>query len=140
VYKETLQGNGSYVRTTVDSGLVAPVGLAIDSAGNVYVGLDYAPSPGALVKETLQGDGSYVRSYIGSGSDDVYGVAVDSSGNVYADDNSCSCVHKFIPNGDGGYTSHTIFTAPDNEFLAGLALDSPGDVFVAWDTSTPSTS
>jgi len=130
VYKETLQGDGSYVRSTVASGFaIGPVGLAIDSAGNVYVGLDLG-STASLLKETLQGNGSYVQSQIGTGMVDVYGVAVDSSGNVYAVNNhSPDTVVKFIPSGST-YTSSVIFTSPSG-LLAGLALDSSGNLFVA---------
>jgi sugar lactone lactonase YvrE len=128
VYKETLQGDGSYVRSTVASGFAyGPVGLAIDSAGNVYIGLDISSN---VLKETLQGNGSYVQSQIGSGLGDVYGLAVDSSGNVYAVSNTGSdTVLKFIPSGNN-YTSSVIFTSPGG-ILAGLALDSSGNLFVA---------
>jgi len=130
VYKETLQGDGSFVRSTVASGFpFGPVGLAIDSAGNVYIGLDIGSSTSSLVKETLQGNGSYVQSYIGTALEDVYGIAVDSSGNVYAVNNSSSeDVLKFIPSGST-YTSSVIFTSPGG-ILAGLALDSSGNLFV----------
>ncbi len=130
VYKETLQGSGSYVRSTVASGFaIGPVGLAVDGAGNVYVGLDIG-SGASLLKETLQGNGSYVQSQIGSGLDSVYGVAVDSGGNVYAVNNAGpETVLKFIPSGST-YTSSVIFTSPGGT-LAGLALDNSGNLFVA---------
>ena len=130
VYKETLQSDGSYVRSTIASGFpYGPVGLAVDSAGNVYIGLDIGSENSSLIKETLQGNGSYVQTYIGTGLQDVYGIAVDSSGNVYAtNNNEAENVYKFIPSGST-YTSHVIFTSPGG-ILAGLALDSSGDLFV----------
>jgi sugar lactone lactonase YvrE len=131
VYKETLLGNGSYVRSTVASGLIfPPIGLAIDSSGNVYVGLNDTGT-GNLLKETLQGNGSYVQSAIGGNLSEVYGVAVDSSGNVYADNGSN--VMKFKPSGNT-YTSSVIFTASGGP-LAGLALDSSGNLFSAREDS-----
>jgi sugar lactone lactonase YvrE len=130
VYKETLQPNGTYVKSTIASGFpYGPVGLAVDAAGNVYIGLDIGSSNSSLVKETLQNNGSYIQSYIGTGLQDVYGIAVDSSGNVYATNNSGSeNVYKFTPSGNT-YTGTVIFTSPGG-ILAGLALDSSGNLFV----------
>ena len=130
VLKETLQADGSYVESTVVSGLAAgPVGIAVDGAGNVYVGLDYFGDTSSLVKETLQNDGTYATSYIGN-LGYVYGVSVDSNGNVYATSLSeGENVYKFIPSG-GTYTGSAIFTSPAG-YLAGVALDASGDLFVA---------
>jgi hypothetical protein len=110
VYKETLQGNGSYLQSTVAGGLTSePIGLAIDSAGNVYIGFY---TNGSLLKETLQVDGSYIQSQIASGLGEVWGIAVDSSGNIYAISNaSPDTVLKLIPS-ESTYTSSVIYTAP----------------------------
>ena len=135
VYKETLQPDGTYIRSTVASGFsYGPVGLAIDVAGNVYVGLDITGGTSRLLKETLQGDGSYIQSYIGTGNGDVYGIAVDGNGNVFAVSSSGTnptgnVVLKFFPSGST-YTSSVVFTSPSG-ILAGVALDSSGNVFVA---------
>jgi hypothetical protein len=128
VLKETLQGDGSYVQSTIDSFPSfewGPVGIAVDSAGNLYIGLDGSCTTSCLIKETLQ-SGSYTRSYIGSGLGEVWGVAVDSNGNVFAESNEY--VYKFIPSGST-YVSYTIYTGASGA-LAGAALDSSGDVFV----------
>lgn len=131
VYKETLQPDGTYVRSTVAAGFsTGPVGLAIDSVGNVYIGLDLSGGTSRLLKETLQGNGSYVQSFIGTCSNDVYGIVVDGSGNVFATCNpGTNTVIKFAPSGST-YTPSTIFTSP-GAILAGLALDASGNVFVA---------
>jgi len=131
VLKETLQSDGSFVQSTVDTMSTfssGPVGLAVDSAGNVYVGMNMSCTTSCLLKETLQGDGSYVRSYIGSGLSDVYGVVVDGSGNVYADTAPNRTVKKFIPSG-GTYTDYTINTVGTSSLLAGLTIDSSGNLY-----------
>ncbi len=130
VYKETLQPDGTFVRSTVAGGFpIGPVGLAIDSAGNVYVGLDGGSSSSSLRKETLQPDGTYVESQIGTGLQNVYGVAVDPSDNVYAVSNTATNVlMKFTPSGSS-YTSTVIFTPADG-LLAGVTLDNAGNLFV----------
>jgi sugar lactone lactonase YvrE len=130
VYKETLQPDGTFVRSTVDSGFaIGPVGLAIDNAGNVYVGLD-CEGGSALFKETLQGDGSYVRSSMASAGC-TYGISVDSYNNVYATFNDS--VVKYHPTG-ASYTSATIYTG--SGMLAGLAIDSSNNLFVASEYTT----
>src|SRR5882757_644362 len=126
VYKETLQPNGSYVRSTIASNFAAgPVGLAIDTAGNVYLGLN---TSSGVIKETLQSNGSYVQSVISSSSFfEVYGLAVDSSGNVYVGSYGSRNVYKLIPSGNS-YSQTTIYNSGSNP-VAGVALDSSGNVF-----------
>jgi len=79
VLKWTLTG-GSYVESTIVSGLQNPWGVAVDGSGNVYIG----DQGGKLYKETLSG-GAYTQSTLGSNMV-PNGVAVDGSGNVYVAD------------------------------------------------------
>ena len=69
-----------YTKTTVDNTLGTVAGLAVDGAGNVYIGRGGI----GVEKETLSG-GSYLRSQIFYG---FYGqsIAVDGSGVIYIAD------------------------------------------------------
>jgi sugar lactone lactonase YvrE len=129
ILKETIQNDGTYVQSTVLSGFInPPTSVAVDSAGNFYIGLNYQNGANStLIKETLQPDGTYILSYIGNLAS-VYGIAVDASGNVYATNVlGAGFVSKFIPSGNT-YTETVIYTSPG--VLAGLALDASGNLFV----------
>ena len=79
VYQLALQANGSYVKNTLGSGWVEPMGVAVDSVGNVYA-TDIGT--GNVSKLTLS-NGSYTQSTIASGIASVNDLTVDASGNVY---------------------------------------------------------
>ncbi len=134
VLKETLQGDGTYVQSTIDSSFSefegGPVGLAVDDAGNLFIGFDGECTTSCLLKETLQGDGTYVRSYIGSALVNVWGIAIDPNGNLFVA--SEGTVYKFIPSGST-YTSHTIQSPNGTNTFVGASLDSSGDLFLASD-------
>ena len=122
-------------------------GVAVDSAGNVYVAETLGSTirkvtPGGLVT-TLAGSSGDSGSTDGTGSSARFnhplGVAVDSAGNVYVADTTNNTIRKVTPNGlvttlagstrfvggEDGTTTAT-FNGPQ-----GVAVDSAGDVFVA---------
>lgn len=132
--------------------LMAPLGVAVDSSGNLYIADYYGwireVNAATGVISTLAGTGS--NGYSGDGgpaaSAQFYnpvGVAVDSSGNVYVADSGNGAV-RIIANGgistiagtgvlsytgDGGPASLAQFSA-----LSGIAVDAQGNIYVA-DTS-----
>ncbi|MGA2867488.1 MAG: NHL repeat-containing protein [Verrucomicrobiota bacterium] len=135
-------GSGSAARFTL------PEGVAVDSAGNVYVADPDSQTirkvrPAGLVT-TLAGLPGYGGSDDGTGSAARFaypqGVAADSAGNVYVADTGNDTIRKVTPQGvvatlaglagsrgsDDGTASAARFRGP-----AGVAVDSAGNVHVA---------
>jgi sugar lactone lactonase YvrE len=116
----------------VATGLVSPVGVAVDTNGNVYVTDE---GPNAVYKYTPDGAGGYTRTTVATGFNNALDVAVDSGGNVYVVDNGTSpdVVYKYTPNGTGGYTQTTVDDGSGFTALApiGVAADASGNVYVS---------
>ena len=94
-------GTGSAAR------FYCPAGVAVDSAGNVYVADMHnntirKVTPAGVVT-TLAGLAGSPGSADGTGSaarfNDPYGVAVDSAGNVYVADTGNNTIRKVTPGG-----------------------------------------
>jgi streptogramin lyase len=125
-----------------------PCGVAVDSAGNVYVadscnGTIRKVTP-ARVVTTLAGLAESYGSADGTGSDArfraPYGVAVDSAGNVYVGDYGNETIRKITPGGEvttlaglAGIWGSADGTGSDARFSdpRGVAVDSAGNVYVA---------
>src|SRR5262245_61317063 len=124
-----------------------PLGVAVDSANNVYVAdqgnhtIRKITSGGAV--STLAGSPGVSGSADGVGSfaqfNSPYGVAVDNSGNVYVADTWNNTIRKVIPGGfvstiagsasqsgtNDGFAGSALFFLPSN-----IALDSAGNLYV----------
>jgi sugar lactone lactonase YvrE len=123
-----------------------PVGIAVDAAGNVYVGDDgnnliRKISPSGVVS-TLAGNPS-AGAVNGTGASASFhtplGVAVDASGYVYVADYQNSLIRKISPagvvttfagNGSVGSTDG-LGTDASFSFPAGVTVDINGNVYVA---------
>ena len=106
--------------TTLGSGFNNPIGVAVDSAGNVYV----ADTNNNAVKRIAAAGGAITT--LGSGFSFPFGVAVDSAGNVYVADTFNSAVKRIAAAGGATTTLGSGFFDP-----TGVAVDSAGNVYVA---------
>jgi streptogramin lyase len=125
-----------------------PVGVAVDSAGNVYVAdggnnLIRKITPGGVVS-TLAGRWPYAGNTDGVAANATFyypiGVAVDPSGNVYVADSLNNTIRKITPGGvvstlagggSGGDGADGTGTNAVFSYSSGVAVDSAGNVYVA---------
>lgn len=109
-----------------------PEGVAVDSAGDVYVAdtrnCTLRKITPAGVVSTLAGTGGMCGSADGTGAaarfDQPGGIAVDNAGNVYVADTSNQTIRKVTPMGVVSTLAETARTA------SGVAVDSAGNVYV----------
>ncbi|SHN34946.1 cadherin-like beta sandwich domain-containing protein, partial [Mucilaginibacter sp. OK098] len=104
----------------VTNGFLAPLGIAADTLGNVYV----ADKGNNLIKKINVNTGTTVN--IGSGFNTPSGVAVDAAGNIYVADSGDGLVKKIPADNSGIVNIGTGFNSP-----VGVAVDAAGNVYVA---------
>lgn len=148
----TLAGTGAHGFTNgpgTTATFYYPQGVAVDSAGNVYVADTFNNAirkiSAAGVVSTLAGTGAagFVDGPAATASFSApAGVAVDSAGNVYVADTANNAIRKISPlgvvstmagTGAVGFVNGTAATASFSA-PAGVAVDSAGNAYVA-DTS-----
>src|SRR5271157_575443 len=151
----TVAGNGTYGfagdgGAAVNAELASPYGLAIDLAGNLYIGdagnqRVRKVSPGGIIT-TVAGSASYGSSGDGGPATSAQlnipqGVAVDAAGNLYIADSNNHRVRKVSPggtittvagNGTAGYTGDGgPATSAELNHPQFVALDSVGNLYIA---------
>ncbi|WP_346865908.1 SMP-30/gluconolactonase/LRE family protein, partial [Methanocalculus sp. MSAO_Arc2] len=115
-----------------DGKLYQPAGVAVDSAGNVYV----ADTWNDRIQK-FTGDGTFITKWGSFGTGDGQflgptGIAVDAAGNVYVADTYNDRIQKFTP--DGTFiTKWGSYGTGDGQFWMprGVTVDSAGNVYVA---------
>jgi sugar lactone lactonase YvrE len=149
----TLAGTWASFGSTDGTGAAArfsnPKGIAVDSAGNVYVADTYNHTirkiTSAGVVTTLAGTAGTSGHADGTGPAatfyDPTGVAVDSAGTVYVADTNNNLIRKITPAGvvttlaGSGPLSpgldDGIGTAATFDYPNGLAVDAAGNIYVA---------
>jgi sugar lactone lactonase YvrE len=126
IFGDITQGNyAPSSLTTVGSGFLLPLGVAVDASGNVFV----ADIPKQSVYEVPVAGGYSQVIALGSGFANPSGVAVDGAGNVFVVDcTSNGAVYEILAK--GGYST-VIPIASGFLYPEGLAVDRAGNVFVA---------
>jgi len=111
--------NYNLATSTIGSGFAGPMGVAVDTRGNVYM----TDPTTNLVKEIPAGNGTPV--VIGSGFNTPTAVAVDAAGDVFVADYGNNAIKK-IPAGNGApVVLGSGFLRP-----FGVAVDAAGNVYV----------
>lgn len=110
-----------------------PIGIAVDSSGNLYVA-DYGNNE---IREINSSD--VVSSFVPASAGLVgpYGVAIDSGGNAYVTDSGNQEIRMVTPNGvvttlAGGSLGHVNGTgsAAQFNFPVGIVVDASGNLYV----------
>jgi hypothetical protein len=114
---------GNVDGTNSDARFGTPAGVAVDSAGNVYVA---DPSNYNIRQLTPVGTNWVTTTIAGVGG---YGIAVDTSNNVYVADTSNNSVRQVRWDGTNWVTSTLIANGGFNQPY-GLAVDSGGNLFL----------
>jgi hypothetical protein len=121
-----------------------PIGLELDSQGNVYVSGSSASKPAsfgfdfATVKYDVNGNEQWVRRYdrlVRGGEDQAKAMGIDNAGNIYVTGSSGAlsdyATVKYDTNGQELWVALYNGPANDNDFPSNLVLDKAGNVYIA---------
>jgi sugar lactone lactonase YvrE len=127
IFKETPSGS-NYVSSTLPSpsGTV-PFGLAVDGAGNVYVGDDAS----GTIMQFIPNASGYTETAIpipSLGCLSANGIAVDGGGNLYIVDPCNDVLHKETLSA-GTYSDSAVPTSV--QYPSGVAVDPSGNLYIA---------
>ena len=112
----------NYSNTIVSSGLNGPWGVAVDSAGNVYI----ADTTNNAIKKCSATDNT-VTTLVSSGLNQPIGVALDGAGNVYFSDSLNNAIKKWSA------TDSNVTTLVSSGLSSprGVEVDGAGNVYIA---------
>jgi polygalacturonase/sugar lactone lactonase YvrE len=113
---------------TVNEGTPAPQGIAVDSAGDVYVADKQGSTENtAIYRLTLESNPALQQVTVAAGFTNPVSLAVDGSGDVIVADKGAGAVYKLAPNTNGTYTETTLISGVTP---VAVAIDAAGDVYV----------
>lgn len=113
--------------TTSPSGINTPAGLALDSAGNVYV----ANNAGTIgVSEYAPGTSTTPSAVCNSGMSKPAQLAFDASGNLYVSNNGASSVTEYSPPFTNACTAARTFSSANTTTPFSVAIDPSDNVWV----------
>ncbi len=123
---------GNSTPAVVGSGFNRPYGVAVDAAGDVFVGDILGPAVEEIVAVGGKVTSSSTVVAVGSGFDPPTGVAVDGSGDVFVADAEHNAVKEIVAVNGHVSSSSTVNTVGSGfSDPSGVAVDANGDVFVA---------
>jgi sugar lactone lactonase YvrE len=143
VYAAKSNGNVAPMATVsgAKTGLASPIGIALDSARNIYVANLYTANIGnklpigssiTVYAAGSNGNVSPSATIAGSNTGLSYlgGIAIDSSGNLYA--GGFSSVNIYAPGSNGNVAPATIISGADTGLGApgGITLDPARNIYV----------
>ena len=145
VYPAGSNGNIAPATTIsgLKTGLALPVGIAVDSGGNIYVGNVYTTNTNRFSSITVysagsKGDVAPIAVVAGSNTGLGYpeGIALDSRGNLYTDgyiEGVGNTVDVYPAGSNGNVFPAATIAGLDTglQFTGGIALDSGGNIYVA---------
>jgi sugar lactone lactonase YvrE len=108
------------VTTVVGTGVFRPAGVAVDSAGNLYIADTFAVKEWTVVNDAL-------ITIVPSGLASPNGVAVDGAGNVYIADTGNGAIKEWTV----ANSNVTTLVSSGLNSPQGVAVDSAGNVYIA---------
>jgi hypothetical protein len=125
--KFTPRADGTYVQTTLASGLNFSAGIGVDASGNVYIN-DNGPNGNTVIRLAPLPGGAYTSTEIISNT--AYGgLAVDPNGIIYIEEVQ-NGVSRYTPGALGVYVADSF--ADGNLSTGGsIAADRSGNVYIA---------
>jgi polygalacturonase/sugar lactone lactonase YvrE len=119
--------------STVNSGMPAPQGIAVDGAGDLYIADNQGSTDNnAIYRLTLESNPAIQQVTVATGFTNPVSLAVDNSGNVFVADKGAGAVYKLAPNTNGTYTQSTLLSGVTP---VAVATDPAGDVYVQDESS-----
>ena len=122
----------SHVAYAACSGCTAaPQGIAVDSAGNLFVADKQSSTANtAVYRLSLTLNALQPQVTVATGFSNPVSLAVDNSGNVYVADDGANAVYKLTPGVIAGVPGYTQTTALSGVRPAAIAVDAAGNLYV----------